>query len=162
MEPRQRTPQSRKLFGVLYFFLLTGIVLGMWGLQLTLFYLDLMIWGERAEGVVVALKQTGDPQRRTRPYYPIVKYETLNGETVTFRYRAGHYPPIHAIGEEVYVLYFPEAPEEAVIDHGWLKWVGVAPLLLGGWGLVWACLQGLRNARRRMRGPHPPETGNGR
>jgi hypothetical protein len=55
-------------------------------------------------------------------------------------------PPMYATGDSVGVLYDPDNPSSARIDHG--RWNRAVPILIGGFGLLF-CFAGLWVVKRR-------------
>jgi len=82
----------------------------------------------------------------------VVRFTTAGGETIEFQSRSSN-PPAYARGEQVTVLYLPEAPHDARIQGFFSLWglplvfgsVGSVFLLMGG-GFA---LSGLLTRRRR-------------
>lgn len=108
----------------------------------------------RASGTVVELARS----REGGSYFPVVRFETPDGRTVTFRNRTGGDPPSHRVGETVPVLYDRAQPERAAIDTPSSLWLG--PVLVGGLGVIFcavaagALLLAARN--RRAAAPRAP------
>ncbi len=48
--------------------------------------------------------------------FPVVRYQTANGQTVTFRSRTGTQPSPYHVGQQVPVLYNPADPRDARIN----------------------------------------------
>ena len=86
-----------------------------------------------AQGHVVDLRsRSGSDGGYT--YYPVVAYETLDGKAVRFEGKTGSNPPMNKVGDRLMVLYDPENPQKAMVDHGWMNWL--LPLGLGLCGLL--------------------------
>lgn len=86
---------------------------------------------EKAEGSVVELVRKRSTSTRSRSgtrrsyiySYPVVKFETANGESVEFESNVGSNPPAFQPGESVTVLYNPEQVNEAMIESFWELWL---------------------------------------
>jgi len=59
-----------------------------------------------------------DPSDTTGAWlrFPVVRYQTASGQTVTFRSRTGTQPSPYKVGQQVPVLYNPADPRDARID----------------------------------------------
>jgi hypothetical protein len=66
----------------------------------------------RANGTVVDLARERDSDGGSA-YYPVIRFETVDGRAITFQSRAGSNPPSWEVGEPVDVLYRPDAPDDA-------------------------------------------------
>ncbi len=72
-------------------------------------------------------------------YYPVVAFKALDGRKYTFEGKTGSSPPMFDVGDKVMVLYDPDRPEKAIIDHGWLNWLpSLGLMLLGALMVFWA------------------------
>ncbi|MFF4531582.1 DUF3592 domain-containing protein [Streptomyces sp. NPDC001407] len=94
---------------------------------------------ERARGTVVALdwqedRDGGSRQDNPPVAYPVVEFTSANGARTRFQDSAGSNPPSYKVGEQVEVLYRPDAPEDARIKGFLSLWL--LPLLFGGIGLI--------------------------
>ena len=65
------------------------------------------------QGEVVSLTESCDEDGCS--YKPVVRFETENGQTVSFEGTYSSSPPAYDIGETVTVIYSITDPEEAVI-----------------------------------------------
>ena len=74
-------------------------------------------------------------------YTPVVRFETPEGDAITFPGSVGSNPPAHRIGEEIKVHYRPENPRRARIDSFFQLWFFSA--LFGGMGVVFGSIGGI-------------------
>ncbi|UFH57535.1 DUF3592 domain-containing protein [Spirosoma sp. KNUC1025] len=93
----------------------------------------------RVTGEVIdhAGKESVDSFNRDEPhydtvYYPVVRYRTQTGQTVTFTSSVGSSQPSHSIGQSVGVVYLPNELEKAEIDEFMSLWL--VPVILMGIG----------------------------
>jgi len=75
----------------------------------------------RARGVVVDVKTEwfdlgGTASTGSWLRFPVVRYQTANGQSVTFKSRTGTMPSPYKVGRQVPVLYNPADPRDARID----------------------------------------------
>ena len=82
--------------------------------------LHLMLTGENTSAVLVVLESTTERGLfgETKRVYPHVKFTTPSGNTVVFKDRFSDEQPPWEVGDKINVLYFPDAPQEAMIDRG--------------------------------------------
>lgn len=85
--------------------------------------------GGQAQGEVLSLTSRCDDEGCT--YAPVVRFELQNGRTITFESIYSSSPPAYEVGEQVTVLYPPEAPEKAEIKGGG-RGFRIAFTLVGG------------------------------
>lgn len=92
----------------------------------------------KASGTVVELQLVESKRSRNRNnsyvYYPVVTFTTAEGQTVTFRSRAGTNPPAYDKGETVEVLYLSDNPQNAQIKHWVSQWL--LPTIILALGLI--------------------------
>jgi hypothetical protein len=95
-----------------------------------------------AEGKVVDVIQRTVTQRGEQKtfYYPLVEFQTAQGETVRIESSEGSGQAVSQLGETVRVFYNPNAPQEAFVDSPML-WL--APRLFMGVGGFIAFLSAL-------------------
>lgn len=67
-------------------------------------------------------------------YYPVVEFRTATGELIRFESTLGGNPPAFQTGEQVEVLYDPQAPQSALINT-WENWLPVY-IFLGAGGVM--------------------------
>ena len=89
-----------------------------------------------AQGQVVDLLRSRSSDSET--YKPVVTFTTADGRQVEFTSSMGSNPPAFRRGEQVTVLYHPQAPEEARIGSFFSLW-GLE-LILGGMGAFFALI----------------------
>jgi len=87
-----------------------------------------VLYGERAEGVVIEIVREGDM------YAPVVRFRLPQGGPMEVRDLASSAPDF-AVGDAVTVLYLPETPADFRLDTFDRLWL--VPLLLAGFGGVW-------------------------
>ena len=131
MTPKQR----RSLLLALPVAILVGLGLIAGGFYFAAFQADLLMSGEQARGEVTGLEPGSTTSASGQAaLFPLVTFETREGQPITFRHRTGARPPDYAVGEEVPVVYLPGSPSEALIDEGFRNWL--LPLVLLGCGLL--------------------------
>ena len=145
------TEQDRTLLKVLPIALLVAAGLTAGGLYFTFFQVELLLRGVSTTGEVVALESGTSSTGGGRPaWFPVVTFETRDGETVRFRHRTGSSPPAFEVGDKVRVTYLPDTPEKALIAEGVLNWLLPLVLLVIGPGLAAISLRGITGVRRRQ------------
>lgn len=148
-----RPEHDRTLSRVLPIVILVALGLFGGGVYFATYRLDLLMHGERAEGVVVELERGTSSTTRgggSPGWFPVVAFQTADGRTARFRHRTGTNPPRYEKGERVSVVYMPEMPEKALIDEPLLNWLLPALLLMIGAGLSFVSVRGFVRARRRL------------
>lgn len=98
----------------------------------------------RASGTVVDLEYSRSSDGGA--YYPVIRFVTAAGESVTFRSHVGSSPPSHQVGETLEVLYDPAAPQGARTAGFFALYLGsfitgLFALIFGGVGGVWIAIQ---------------------
>lgn len=101
----------------------------------------------RLEGTVTHLESRSDSDGTT--YYPVIKFDTPEGKSSTFKDSFGSSPPMYKTGEKVKVMYDPSSPYRTKIDHG--RWNNVPALACYGFGslFLWLTLKSLNTIRKR-------------
>ncbi|HLH70045.1 MAG TPA: DUF3592 domain-containing protein [Candidatus Dormibacteraeota bacterium] len=118
--------------------------LALFGGGLTLFGLLQLLWQAgrdrgtvRTIGTVVEHELVG-----SRPH-PVIRFETGEGRTVTFRSPAGGDPASCPVGTPVPVTYPRDEPEQALVYRPGASWIIPAVALVVGLGLLAALLVAL-------------------
>jgi hypothetical protein len=137
------------------YLVVVGLVL--WGV-VGLFFWDMQSFTDaavRVRGVVVDLEMRKTTEGGwKKSYYPVVRFQSTNGQEVQFVSGVGSSPAAFERGEEVEVLYDPAAPEEARIDS-WFDLYFV-PILAGALGSVfllsgiWMFVGSWRSGRKQQ------------
>jgi hypothetical protein len=94
-----------------------------------------------AQGTVVDLRRTeslDSHSNRSVSYYPVVQYAEAGGRKIEFTSDSGSNPPAYSRGDQVEVLYHPDAPEKARINGFMSLWFGT--LIVGGLGVVFTAV----------------------
>ncbi len=78
-----------------------------------------------AVGTVVALRETGGGVDST--WAPVVEFTNQVGVTFSVNSRMSSAPPAHRVGDRLAVLYLPNHPESARVDHPAEFWM--APIV---------------------------------
>lgn len=68
-----------------------------------------------ATGTVVELRY--ESGRKGGAYFPVVRFQTRDGQEVRFKNGVGQNPAAHKVGDSVEVLYEPARPQRASINH---------------------------------------------
>lgn len=92
------------LFGLIFF----GIGAGMTYRQMVIQWNCIQV-----QGKVIAHSPACNDEGCTDS--SVVRFQTIEGESITFTSSYSSYPPAHEIGEEVTVFYSPDNPENAFI-----------------------------------------------
>ncbi|WP_419698852.1 DUF3592 domain-containing protein [Mucilaginibacter sp. NFX135] len=88
--------------------------------------------GAKVDGVVFSVEEEwGVGTRRSRLYYPVIRYVTIEKEWVTKRYEVGTYPPAYNEGDHVTVIYDLADIEHYIIDNITTKLLGPVFIILG-------------------------------
>lgn len=123
------------MFGSLFGVVGLGMLLGSWmAFTSTQKFLEN---SELSEGTVISneLHYSHDEEgNREKYYYPIVEFQTQEGENVKFEADFGSYPPMYQVGEQISIIYNPQNPTDAQINSFWTLWF-VSILLLGMGGV---------------------------
>ena len=83
-----------------------------------------MAKARRAQGVVEALKRE-KYVRRGVLFFPVVRFTTESGVTVSSRSDTGRDERAYRVGQAVGVLYDPDKPSQMRIDSFSSRWIGV-------------------------------------
>lgn len=84
---------------------------------------ELLQHGDRQPGIVVALRRSNSPKKRS--FYPIVRFQTPDGQSHEIHSNLGSRPARYQIGESVSVIYPPNQPSDASINGFLELWFGV-------------------------------------
>jgi len=98
------------------------------GLILAYGSLSLVLYGERAPGVVTELRREGNM------YAPVLRFRLPSGEAHEVK-ALGSGAPEFAVGDEVTVLYAPTNPDNFVIDDFDQLWLSA--IIVTGFGCFW-------------------------
>jgi hypothetical protein len=108
------------LFGLVFYGIGAGLTYRKWTYQRD---------GIQVQGEVTGLSQNCDDDGCT--YKPNVRFQTEDGESVSFQSLYSSSPPAYDKGEKVQVLYIPDDPEKAIIeDEG--RWFRIIFMIVGG------------------------------
>lgn len=122
-------------------FLVTGIALLIGAARHGARTLAFLAKAREAMGDVVALEEVPPQQPgeiESVTYAPVIAFAANNGQKVRFTSMASSYPPKHAIGDSIRVLYEADRPDQARLRSFHDLWF--MPSLLGGLGLVFAAV----------------------
>jgi hypothetical protein len=101
--------------------------------------------GERADGVIVAMKKH---QGVGGKYFPLVRFQTKDGKTINFTPGNGSNPPMYKLFDHVPVIYNNDYPNTAVINSFIEIWL--APVVYVGLGLLLLIFSGFQWARSEL------------
>ncbi len=111
------------------FTLAGGLILG--GGYWTKTRYEFLSIAESTSGKVVSMESSYSDGSTV--YYPIVQYTyPVDNQTVEFKHSVGSSHPGWQTGDIVMVLYHPQDKDDAMIDDGWLNWLG--PIIVLGMG----------------------------
>jgi hypothetical protein len=114
-----------------------------WGQKRANFLAD----AETTQGKIVSMESSTSDGSTV--YYPIVKYTfPHSNQTVRFKHNVGSSHPGWRTGDTVPVLFNPVDKNEAMIDDGWMNWLG--PGILAGMGTFFFFV-GFSVSRRQKR-----------
>ena len=97
----------------LIYVILFGLVFYGIGAGLTYRQQSMERQGIEVQGEVVSFVQSCDDDGCT--YAPVVRFQTKNGQSVSYESTYSSSPPAYDVGESVQVFYSPENPEKAAI-----------------------------------------------
>lgn len=83
-----------------------------------------LVTAVRTQGVVEDLVYSRAP--KTNAGFPVVRFTTLKGTTITATSRATRTG--YRLGQEVSILYDPDDPSHVEIEAWWARWAGTAGL----------------------------------
>ena len=58
-------------------------------------------------------------------YYPVIRFTTINGATVSMKSKTGRGGNPYRVGQTISVLYDPAHPKNMKIDTLWSRWIMV-------------------------------------
>lgn len=88
--------------------------------------------GAKVDGVVFSVEEEwGVGTRRSRLYYPVIRYVTAENEWVTKRYEIGTNPSAYNEGDRVKVIYDKADIEHFIIDNITTKLLGLVRIIIG-------------------------------
>lgn len=142
IKKRQQTPKwVPYLILVLGFGSLSGGIY--WGQKRA----DFLAVAETTKGRVVSMESSTSDGSTV--YYPIVKYTFPHGnQSVRFKHRVGSSHPGWSRGDTVIVLFNPADKNDAMIDDGWMNWLGPGIMVCLGMIFFLAGLATLRKQRQ--------------
>ncbi|OAI53372.1 hypothetical protein AYO44_16030 [Planctomycetaceae bacterium SCGC AG-212-F19] len=126
----QTTPPTSSYWVLLLGFVVVGIPFSV-GVVTTVSAIQESADTQLTQGTVVAFE--GGNSARGPVSKPVVEYHVA-GQTYRFTGRVATNMPIHAVGDQVAVLYKPNEPGTAFIDSFFDRWLG--PLLFTGVGFL--------------------------
>ncbi|MBU0485074.1 MAG: DUF3592 domain-containing protein [Proteobacteria bacterium] len=129
--------RSALLWSPLMAMIALGLFAGGWYL-----YLDLQGFSGKAlsvQGEVVRLESRSNSGSNAGgpTYYPVIRFLANGEKKVSFTDKIGSNPPLYQIGDQVKVLYDPESPGKAIIDHGLLNCLPAVALIGAGGLMSW-------------------------
>ena len=108
---------------------------------------DFLAVAKTTQGRVVSMESSTSDGSTV--YYPIVKYTfPHDNQSVRFKHSVGSSHPGWSTGDTVTVLYNPEDKNDAMIDDGWMNWLG--PGILACLGTIFL-LAGLATLRKQKK-----------
>ena len=135
---QRHTRQKKKVpVWLVAVFMMVGIGMLAGGVFLTKQRAEFLNSALASQGKVVDFKRSTSHSegRTTTTYYPIVVYSPQNSDQqIRFEHDVGSSNPSFRTGEIVPVLYSAANPSEAIINQGWLNWLG--PLILCTMGAI--------------------------
>ena len=129
---------------------LAGVGLLGLGVYLGFALMQLEATGMRVPGLVRSL-ELSSTSSESPTYYPQVSFETQDGIVSHFKDHIGRNPPAYHPGDQVTVLYMPNAPARAMIDHGIWNWLPSVAVFLFGAVLSFAGISMMRHWQRLHR-----------
>ena len=88
--------------------------------------------GFKVEGVVFSLEEEwGVGRERSKLYYPVIRFVTIEKEWVTKRYEIGTNPSAYNEGDRVTVIYDKADNEHFIIDNITTKLIGPVYIIIG-------------------------------
>ena len=98
-------------------------------------------WLARAvevEGSVIEMVRVRDSEDKGYLFFPIVRYQTIDGTTHEFKSGLRSYPPAYHAGQTVPVVYDPLVPQSAVIRGVQTLWL--MPIILSFIGTIFLAI----------------------
>jgi hypothetical protein len=134
-------------------------LLALWGLDMMVHNLRLVLTGLRTPGVIMANDlDCGGRGGHSCDYVPVVRFALPGGQTYVVRTTSGTSPPEFQVGQHVTVIYDPRHPESAVIDSWGDLLAPLALMVMGtffglllAWPLLRLLLQRVRRAHQHTR-----------
>jgi len=88
--------------------------------------------GAKVEGVVFSLEEEwGIGEKRSKLYYPVIRFVTIEKEWVTKRHGIGTYPAAYTEGDKVIVIYDKFDNEHFILDNTLTKLLGPLCIVIG-------------------------------
>ena len=119
-----------------YYLLTIGLIFLSFALWSIFSRVRLALFGERAEGTIVDFDErvhfVGDVKKIY--YYPVIEFETRDGERQVFKWGGGSSRRTREIGDNLTVMYNSEKPSDAAVNSFYGMWSGVLAMsaLAGG------------------------------
>jgi hypothetical protein len=130
-----------------YLFIVIGLGLLVGGVYSGQKRANFLANAETTQGKVVSMESSTSDGSTV--YYPIVRYTfPQSNQSVKFKHNVGSSHPSWRTGETVTVLFNPADKNDAMIEGGWMNWLG--PGVLTGLGTIFFFV-GLSVSRRQKR-----------
>lgn len=109
-----------------------GAFLTVWGIGKLNERSKLLKNGFKVDGVVFSLEEEwGIGLKRSKLYYPVIRFVTIEKEWVTKRYGIGTYPSAYTEGDKVIVIYDKADNEHFILDNTVTKLLGPLCIIIG-------------------------------
>uniref|UniRef100_A0A2P1CZ83 DUF3592 domain-containing protein n=1 Tax=Nostoc sp. FSN-E TaxID=2027337 RepID=A0A2P1CZ83_9NOSO len=125
--------QFLRLFGSIFGGI--GSIFLVVGISVTLNTRSFVATSVSTQGTVIDFK------RRSKAYYPVVKFTPSSGDPTVFEANSGSSTPEFQKGQQVEVLYNPQQPNSAMI-HSWLD-LWFLPAMFTGMGAIFFLIGGI-------------------
>ncbi len=146
-EAVQKSVKQAKIFG--YVMLLISLGMGGGSYYLGLGMKERLEIGLRARGEIVGRKYNRPSSSDSQgTYSAIVEFDDGTGRRYKFTEKHGSSHPTFKKGDAVTVIYMPDNPQDAIIDHGIWNWLLSGGLGLGALLLIWGALYNLTMVRK--------------